>query len=131
MKKLGEFNTHRILVHPHPQSKVVISQHLLLVASGLVESVSHRLTGVAEAILNGTKDTLALIGSLVASRACGITKLLSCGLLALRLNGTSNTVASSGECLAGLIEGGLLAVRSDLLLRLLAETLAESVRHGG
>lgn len=99
---------------------------LFLVAG---EGVRDSLASAAEAVLDGAEHALSLLGGVVATGASGITDLLSSGLLALRLNGSGDAVTSSSQGLAGLVESRLLGVGGDLLLCLLAETLAHVVRH--
>ena len=54
----------------------------------------------------------------------GVTDLLGGGLVAAGLDGTSNLVGSTAEILGKDCSGGLLRLRGDLLLDLLAETFA-------
>lgn len=61
----------------------VESSRLFLVASGRVEGVGDGLASIAETLLDGAEDTLALLRCVVAAGAGRVSDLLSSGLLAL------------------------------------------------
>lgn len=56
---------------------------LLLAASVAGEGVLDGLGGIAEGLLGGREDALALVGGIVAARSGGVTDLLGRGLVAL------------------------------------------------
>ena len=98
------------------------SKRLLAVAG---EGIGDRLGSVA----NGVRRLLGNALALVTAGAGSVTDLLACALLALRLDGSGNAVASARQALAGLLGGRLLGVGGDLLGDLVTESLAKSVRH--
>lgn len=64
-------------------SSSVERRRLFLAASSRVEGVGDSLAGVAETLLNGAEDTLALLRGVVAAGAGRVSDLLSSRLLAL------------------------------------------------
>lgn len=101
-------------------------KHLLLVAR---DSVLDSLGGIADGLLGGGENALALVGCVVLAGAGAVTELLGGGLVLVWLDGTGSAVVETSSTLLGLIESGLLGVRSDLLLHLVTESLAAEIRH--
>jgi hypothetical protein len=111
---------------------------LLLAREGILDG----LGGVAERLLGAGEDTLALVRGIVTAGAGSVTELLGSGLVTLcedvsswkkpcglrqqhtRLDSAGDAVSNAGETLGGLLGGGLLGVRGDLLGNLVTETLA-------
>jgi len=96
---------------------------------GLVGLASDRIGSAGESILGRVNDSTTLALSIIGVATGAVTNLLSGGLISAWLDGTSNLVSSTRYVLREDLSGGLLGLRSDLLAGLLAETLAQVVRH--
>lgn len=71
----------------------------------------------------------ATMGLVVRSTTNGVIGLLRVRLLAVALRAACEAVGSVGDGFLHLVHGGLLGVRSHLLLSLGGEILAAGVRH--